>query len=64
MNFTAVPDEQLGTVIQAYVTGMMDEKESIIELISELKDASEDLTEQALYANLIALINEGDLSGP
>jgi len=58
-----LPEEQARDVMQAYVAGMMDEKESIVALINDLKTSSKDLVVTAAYAELLTMLSTEPFNG-
>jgi hypothetical protein len=62
-NLAALPEDQVQLVLQGYVAGMMDEKESIIALLKDMQADTQDLVEKAVYESIFEQLSEGDISG-
>jgi len=64
-NLLALPDDQVQLVLQGYVAGLTDQKQSIIDLISDVIEDTEDLVVKAALKELANLLMEettlGDL---
>ena len=66
-NLLELPEEQVQLVLQGYMAGMEDQKNSILDFLNEVLANTEDLTVKAALANVVAVLNDettlGDILG-
>lgn len=66
-NLLELPEEQVQLVLQGYMAGMEDQKNSILDFLDEVVANTEDLTVKAALADVVAVLNDeatlGDILG-